>query len=237
MRWRWTCAGGGCAPYPPSQGLCPVQVKKIANRPQAVFQHISPSCVLIKQTAMSRKYKFLEPTGLHYVTCTTAGWVDIFTRQIYRDILIDSLKWCQQHKGLHICAYVIMSNHLHMVAYTDKEPLADVIGAFKRHTAKEILRAIAHQPESRREWLLNLLGWFGRLIGQQHQVWQQDNHPIALWSQKVTGQKIDYLHLNPVRAGYVYSAEQWRYSSAGAYAGLPYAPLLEVEVIDAWGVA
>jgi REP-associated tyrosine transposase len=190
-----------------------------------------------KKTAMSRKYKFLEPTGLHYFTATTVGWVDIFSRQTYRDILIKSLKWCQENKGLHICAYVMMTNHLHMVAYTEEVPLSGVIGSFKKFTAQQILTAIGYEPESRREWLLRLLGWFGRQAGQEHQVWQHGNHPVALWSLKVTGQKIDYIHLNPVRAGLVYSPEQWRYSSAGAYAGLPVTPELEVEVLDAWGLA
>ncbi|MBI5914726.1 MAG: T9SS type A sorting domain-containing protein [Bacteroidetes bacterium] len=71
---------------------------------------------------MSKKYKFLEATGLHFVTATTVGWVDLFTRKPNRDILVDCLKWCQENKELHICAYVIMTNHLHMVAYTDGIP-------------------------------------------------------------------------------------------------------------------
>ena len=145
---------------------------------------------------------------------------------------IDSLKYCQTYKGLHINAYVIMSK----VAHTDTIPLGEVVGSFKKHTAKQILRAIGEVAESRREWLLGLLAYFGRLKGQKNQVWQHDNHPIALWSQEVTGQKIDYIHLNPVRAGLVHSAEQWRYSSAGAYAGLPSPQVLDVEVIDAWGL-
>lgn len=185
---------------------------------------------------MSRNYKYLEPTGLHYITATTVGWVDIFSRQVYRDILIESLKYCQEYKGLHICAYVIMTNHLHLVAYTDKLPLGEVIGSFKKHTAKQVLREVGEARESRREWLLRLLAFFGKQKGQAHQVWQHDNHPVALWSQKVTGQKVDYIHLNPVRAGFVQSPEHWRYSSAGAYAGLSGPQVLEVEVIDAWGL-
>ena len=185
---------------------------------------------------MSRKYKFLEPTGLHFITATTVGWIDIFSRKIYRDILIESLKWCQANKGLHINAYVMMSNHIHLVAYTEELPMIEVIASFKKHTAKMILREIEHGVESRKEWMLKLLGWFGRQVGQQHQVWQHGNHPIALWSRKVTGQKVDYIHMNPVRSGHVYSAEQWRYSSAGAYASLDMPQVLEVDVIDAWGL-
>ena len=185
---------------------------------------------------MSRKYKFLPPTGMHYTTSTIVGWVDIFSRQTYRDILIESLQWCQQNKGLHIHAYVIMTNHIHIVAQTEDIPLADVLGSFKRHSAAKIIEAVEKGPESRKEWLLRLFKWYGQQKGQAHQVWQHENHPIALWSPKVIGQKVDYLHLNPVRAGLVRKASDWRYSSAGQYAGLMLPSVLEVEVIDAWGL-
>lgn len=60
------------------------------------------------------KYRILEQQGLNYLTLTIVGWIDIFSRQRYRDIVIESLKYCQEHKGLHINAYVIMSNHVHL---------------------------------------------------------------------------------------------------------------------------
>ncbi|MBI5915566.1 MAG: hypothetical protein HY842_09330 [Bacteroidetes bacterium] len=183
---------------------------------------------------MSKKYKFLEATGLHYVTATTAGWVDLFTRKANRDILIDCLKWCQENKGLHICAYVIMTNHLHMVAYTDEIPLGKVLQSFKKFTAAKLLEVIEEQPESRREWLVRLLGWFGRQKGQEHQVWQHENHPVALWSPEVVCQKIKYIHENPVRAGFVAEPEHWLYGSSASYAGIGF-PLLEVEILDLWG--
>jgi len=65
---------------------------------------------------MSTGYKIAEKDGLYYLTFQIVGWVDIFTRQVYRDIAIESLKYCQQNKGLCIFAYVIMSNHIHLLA-------------------------------------------------------------------------------------------------------------------------
>jgi REP element-mobilizing transposase RayT len=184
---------------------------------------------------MSKKYKFQEETGLHFITATTVGWVDLFTRQHNRDILIDCLKWCQEHKGLHICAYVIMTNHIHMVAYTDREPLSKVMQSFKKFTAARLLEVVNERPESRKEWLLRLLKWFGNQKGQAHQVWEWENHPISLWTAEVVCQKIRYLHQNPVRAGYVAEPEHWLYSSASTYAGIG-VPLLQVEILDLWGV-
>ena len=168
---------------------------------------------------MSR-YKILDQTGLNYLTLTVVGWIDIFTRQRYRDIVIESLKYCQENKGLRICGYVIMSNHIHLIVYTEGgNQLSDVLRDFKKFTAVHILKSIEAETESRREWLVYLFRFYAKNTSNtsNHQFWQHDNHPIALWSQKVIWQKLDYIHLNPVRAGIVARPQDYVYSSAGDY--------------------
>jgi putative transposase len=130
------------------------------------------------------KYRIYEQQGLNFLTLTIVGWIDIFSRQRYRDIVIESLKYCQQHKGLHIYAYVIMSNHIHLVAQTEGHELSEVLRDFKKFTANGILKAIQQEPESRREWLLHMFKYFANVQtdNRHHQIWQPDNHPIALWS-------------------------------------------------------
>jgi REP element-mobilizing transposase RayT len=171
-----------------------------------------------KSSNMSR-YKILDQKGLNYLTITTVGWIDVFTRQRYRDIIIDSLKYCQEKKGLRVCGYVIMSNHIHIIAYTEgNNDLSDVIRDFKKFTANGILKSIKTEPESRSEWLLYLFKFFAKFQpNREHQFWQKDNHPIALWSQEVIWQKLNYIHLNPVRAGLVENSFDYIYSSAGDY--------------------
>lgn len=53
------------------------------------------------------------------------------------------------------------------------------------------------------------------------QLWQQDNHPIELSDYKILHQKLDYIHYNPVVAGIVEKPEDYLYSSARDYYGLP----------------
>lgn len=172
---------------------------------------------------MSVKYKILDQHGLNYLTCTICGWVDLFTRAEFRDIVLDSWRYCSEHKGLQIWAYVFMSNHIHFIANT-KAPhkLEKVMREFKSHTARKILETLAdkRQPESRREWLLYLFKFFAQKLRgtQDHQIWHHDNHPIALYTEKVTIQKIRYIHANPVRAKWVKQPEDWIYSSASNYA-------------------
>ena len=178
---------------------------------------------------MSKRYKIWEQHALNYITCTTVDWIDIFTRPRYCNILLDSWRYCQQHKGLHIVAYVIMSNHFHLIAYVEKDQtpnqtLSTVLRDMKKFTARQIIKSIKTEPESRRDWLLERMAMNAKKVrlrsNQQYQLWQYDNHPIALWSPKVIWQKIHYIHHNPIRAGYVHQAEHWVYSSALTYAGV-----------------
>jgi putative transposase len=188
-----------------------------------------------KQSNNMSRYKVYDQNGLNYLTLTTVGWIDVFTRQRYRDILIESLKYCQEHKGLMICAYVIMSNHIHLIARTEGYALSDVLRDFKKFTAHEIIKAIETEPESRKEWLMYLFKYFAKYESPNrvHQFWQQSNHPIELYSQEVTWQKIAYIHLNPVRAGIVDYASDYVYSSARDYQGKK--GLLDVVLVEPIG--
>ncbi|MGB4415159.1 MAG: transposase [Paludibacter sp.] len=93
---------------------------------------------------MSTGYQIIEQDELHYVTFQIVGWVDVFTRKVYHDIIIDSLRFCQQNKGLEIYAFVhvIMSNHIHAILRSSTGKLSDTIREFKSYTAKQMLAAI-----------------------------------------------------------------------------------------------
>jgi len=173
------------------------------------------------------------------VTCTVVGWIDIFSRKTYRDIVIDCLQFCRAEKGLLLHAYIIMSNHLHLVVQAGPKStftLSEIIRDFKKFTAVNILSAIQKEPESRREWLMHMLAFYARFNknNRNFQLWQQDNHPIALYSQKVTWQKINYIHQNPVRAGIVKNPEDYIYSSAINYLTENKQGIIEIDLLDVW---
>ncbi|GAB5494893.1 MAG: transposase [Phototrophicaceae bacterium] len=183
---------------------------------------------------MSNRYKIVDQRGLYFLTLTVEGWVDIFSRKAYRDVLIESLKYCQDHKGLQIYAYVIMTNHLHLVVRSDGElSLSEIIGQFKSYVATSILKDLPSAAESRKEWLFYLFGYFAKVNKRKstHQFWKTDNHPIELYSEKVIRQKLDYIHYNPVRAGWVNFPQHYNYSSASNYLAEGKG-ILEVSVLD-----
>ncbi|MGV9011058.1 MAG: transposase [Flavobacteriales bacterium] len=184
---------------------------------------------------MSRSYKFLDPQGTYFITFATVGpirigRVDVFTRRQYKDILVESLKHCQEKKGLLLYAWVIMSvryisDHVHLVAAAGEgHALPDILRDLKKYTASQILKAIAeNKQESRKDWMLSIFAKAGKanVNNTHYQFWRQDNRPILLGSAAVCDQKLDYLHNNPVVEGYVEQAEEYIYSSAPALAGKP----------------
>lgn len=64
---------------------------------------------------MSTKYRATIPDTGYFVTITTVGWIDVFTRPEQKQAIIESLRYCQQKKGLEIYAYCLMTSHLHML--------------------------------------------------------------------------------------------------------------------------
>ena len=179
-------------------------------------------------------HKIINQNALHYITFTVVGWIDVFSKDEYRKIIIDSLIYCQNERGLVLNAYVIISNHIHLICYT-KEPfmLSDFVRDFKKFTSKSIIESIQSNPhESRKEWMLKLFAYYAKYYknNKTFQFWQQDCHPIELVSPKWVNQKLAYIHLNPVRNGLVNKAEDFIYSSACAYTGQE--SILDIQLLE-----
>lgn len=172
---------------------------------------------------MSRNYKFHNPEGLYFVSFAVVEWLDVFTRNEYKNILIESLSFCQLNKGMEIIAWCIMTNHVHLVFRSaEGQHPALLLGDFKRFTSNAIVKAIKENPrESRKEFLLDCFKKAAKRSSNvtHHQFWRHDNNPIELWSNAVIWEKVNYIHNNPVEAGLVFRAEDYMYSSAIDYSG------------------
>ncbi|MBU2950784.1 transposase [Tamlana agarivorans] len=172
---------------------------------------------------MSTKYKATEKGFAYFITITTVGWVDVFTRLRQKYVIINALKYCQQHKGLEIYAYCIMSSHIHLLCKVDELALlSNVIRDFKTFTSKKIIETIIEYPESRREWLLD---YFSKACAhlkrnQKYKVWQDGYHAEKVYSNKFIKQKVNYIHNNPVANKIVEKPEDYLFSSARNYAEL-----------------
>lgn len=171
---------------------------------------------------MSRKYKFYNKEGLYFVSFATVYWIDVFVRDIYCYSIVESLDYCRKNKGMEIYAWCIMPSHIHLVFRAKENNPGDVIRDLKTYTSKKVQKEIEENvQESRKEWML----WMMKRAGEKNsnvkhrQFWQQHNKPIELWSAEVIQQKVDYVHFNPVEAGFVSEPHHWKYSSAIDYSG------------------
>jgi REP element-mobilizing transposase RayT len=172
---------------------------------------------------VSRNYKFHNSEGVYFVSFAVVEWIDVFTRNEYNDILLESLRYCQKEKGMEIYAWCIMSNHVHLIFSSIRNEKPElIVGSFKRFTSNTIVAAIKGNPqESRKEWLLKQFEEAAEKSSnvKHYQLWRHDNKPIELWSNKVIDEKLNYIHNNPVEEGLVFRAEHYVYSSACDYAG------------------
>jgi REP element-mobilizing transposase RayT len=171
---------------------------------------------------MSRKYKFYDPGLPYFVSFATIKWIDLFIRGAYNTIIIESLKFCQENKGLIIHGWCIMTSHVHLIVSSEDKPLEDIMRDLKSYTSRKLKEEIVNHPqESRKEWMIELFKTAGEsnVNNNQWQLWQQHNQPTALDNSKKLEQRLNYLHENPVAAGFVEQPQEWRYSSAVDYAG------------------
>lgn len=168
---------------------------------------------------MSEKYKFHDPEGIYFTTSTVVHWIDLFTRKEFKHIIINSLIYCQEQKGLIVHAWCLMPSHLHMIISTKDKPLSDILRDFKKHTTREIVKELELINESRREWLLRAFKNSGKNLKRiiNYKIWQDGNHPVLLDRAELVREKLLYIHNNPVKDEIVDEAKNYWYSSARDY--------------------
>lgn len=138
---------------------------------------------------MSEKYKVADSKYPHFITFTVVHWIDLFTRDLYRNVIIESLKFCQMNKELEIFAWCLMTNHLHLIVCSVGEiKLSDTIRDFRGFTSKRLRNEIEANPsESRKKWMLKLFRHEGmkRKTNGDFQLWKRIYHPIELHTQQL----------------------------------------------------
>ena len=175
----------------------------------------------------------IHPGYLYFLTTTVVDWVDIFTRPHYKHIIVDSLRHCQQNKGLELYAWCLMSNHLHLIASAQVGvSLSDILRDFKKFISKKIVTAMFEINESRQKWMYNRFEYAGRYDRKikNFKFWQEGNEAKEIHTNHFLDQKLEYIHRNPVVAEIVEEPEYYLYSSARNYAGM--AGLLDVILLE-----
>jgi len=162
---------------------------------------------------MRSRYKTIHDGDEHiyFITSTIVKWLPVFVSEDHFRLLIDSFEYCRRKYDVKLYAFVIMENHFHLIA--GARDLSTPMQALKSFTSKKLLESMR---EKRLDWLLNQLAFFkaAHKTESSYQVWQEGYHPQEIQDWDMMRQKIDYIHQNPVRRGYVERPEYWKYSSA-----------------------
>lgn len=168
------------------------------------------------------RYKITHPELPHFITMTVLHWIPVFTRPEAVGILLDAIKFLSKD-GLKVYAYVVLENHCHFVLQS--KALDSDIARFKSYTAKQMIQYLSKNNVRQ---VLEQLAFYKKAHknDRAYQFWQEGVHPELIQNDEMMRQKIDYIHHNPVKRGYIDKAEHWRYSSARDYLGQP--GLLEV---------
>jgi len=161
------------------------------------------------------RYKISNPKLPHFITLTVLHWIPVFTRPEAVNILLESLKFLSKD-GLKVYAYVVLENHCHLVVQSNT--LDHDIARYKSYTAKQMIQYLSKNSVKQ---ILEQLAFYKKAHknDRAYQFWQEGVHPELIQNDEIMRQKIDYIHLNPVKRGYVDNAEHWRYSSARDYLG------------------
>ncbi|WP_088893000.1 REP-associated tyrosine transposase [Leptolyngbya ohadii] len=177
------------------------------------------------------RYRFLEQQP-HFLTCTIVNWLPLFSKPEIAQIILDSLDFLRSRQRIRLYGYVVMENHLHLIAAADD--LSKEVAKFKSFTARS---AIDWLEKNRSGYWLDQLrtNKLSYNVDQDYQMWQEGSHPQAIFSWEMFQQKLEYIHHNPVRRGYVDDPGHWRYSSYRNYAGLEEA--LAIDWIEEEGEA
>jgi REP element-mobilizing transposase RayT len=163
------------------------------------------------------RYTIVDATQPHFLTCTVVEWLPLFTRPALVNIVLEAWRFQQANQGLRLYGYVVLENHLHFLAQAPD--LAKSVSCFKSFTARSI---VDHLEQANAESTLKRLRFAKRAhkVDRVYQVWQEGTHAELVFSEAVMRQKLDYIHHNPVKRGYVDVAAHWRYSSARDYEGV-----------------
>lgn len=164
------------------------------------------------------RYTITEPDKPHFLTCTVVNWLPVFTRPETVEIVLNCWRFQREQESLKLYGYVVLENHCYFIAQAPN--LNKSVSSFKSFTARKIIDLLKARKA---EMLLNKLR-FAKLAhkdDREYQFWQEGVHAELMFNDSIMREKLDYIHYNPVKRGYIELPEHWRYSSAVNYAGKP----------------
>lgn len=157
-------------------------------------------------------FKSKEPNNFHYVTAVTHKRLPIFRTEIPCQIFIDNLKELKEKHSFKLIGYVIMPDHFHLIVNPIECDISIILRKLKGKSAKLILDWLKEENYKNSLKKLEI-----KIKNREYAVWLKDSSAIDLFSHKFLRQKLWYIHMNPVKAGFCEHPKDWKWSSYCAY--------------------
>jgi REP-associated tyrosine transposase len=160
-------------------------------------------------------FKSHEPNIFHYTTTVCFNRVPVFRSEVACEIFINALRETRERCKFKLIGYVLMPDHSHLILNPLNRDISVVMRRLKSTSARHIL-----------DWLResNHAASLGKLAlavpqsrSHTHSLWLKDFSSIDLWTTRFVRQKLNYIHLNPVRAGLCKHPAEWKWSSYRSY--------------------
>ena len=147
-----------------------------------------------------------------FTTVTCFDWIRILENNREKEIIIESMRFLVRDGRVTVFGFVLMSNHFHFIwQIKANHKREDEQRNFLKFTGQRILQNLRNDNS------VTLKELFVGAKDRKYQVWERKSLNIPLWSQRVIDQKLEYIHMNPVKAGLCEHPEDYKYSSAGFY--------------------
>ena len=155
---------------------------------------------------------------LFFCTSTIVGFVELFINRHLCEIFVNDISFYQERGDYSVIAYVLMPNHFHLVIKTNGTlSISTIIGNLKRISSRHITQWLEKRNEKS---LIAQLSEYAKIEPAKNcRVWKPRFDSLTITNENTLRQKIEYIHNNPVKAGFVVQPTDWRYSSAGNYSG------------------
>lgn len=159
----------------------------------------------------------LTEERFYFVTSTVVRFTPIFANQRFCHILISNIKHYREKYKFVVLGYVIMPSHFHWILIVNPKygTISDIMRDIKKFTAWQIFDIL---EESNNQTFLKIFQESAEGINdQKKKLWMQRFDDEVIRNQQMFWAKLNYIHNNPLKAGLVSRAEDYKYSSARNY--------------------
>ncbi len=180
---------------------------------------------------MPHRFQISRDSQALYITLNTKNRLPVFRKDEIRKVVCEAIDEARKSAGFLLFAYVIMIDHLHVITDQPK-PISEVLRVLKGITARRVIDYLKEQNYSAS---LAKLQHEVRDRNYRYSLWQTEKNVYPIFSEGLFMQKVNYIHNNPVRAGMVERAIDYRCSSARIWQRCPLddEPLLmDIDRID-----